>query len=65
MKFLSFYSPFTEKVPLAGGTFSIVHYGEYPSGQWDLVMKFQFLVKSCKNCTYDPPQTRLLGILQN
>ena len=56
---------YRKRYPLRGGTFSIVHYGEYPSGQWDLVMNFQFLVKSCKNCTYDQPQTWLLGILQN
>ena len=58
--------PFHRKrYPLAGGTSSIVHYRDYPSGQWDLVMKFQFHVISCKNSTYDSSQTRLLGILQN
>ena len=28
-------------------------------------MKSQFLVISCKNSTYDSPQTRLLGILKD
>ena len=42
--FLVPLSTFTlKKVLLSGGTSSIVHYREYPSGQRDLVMKFQFL----------------------
>ena len=56
---------YRKRHPLAGGTSSIVHYGEYPSGQWDLVMKFQFLAISCKNSTFDSPQTLLLDLLQN
>ena len=49
--FLVPLSTFTPKqVLLSGGTSSIVHDGEYPSGQRDLVIKFQFLdgPLSCK-----------------
>ena len=34
---------YSKKVLISGGTSSVVHYREYPSGQRDLVMKFQFL----------------------
>ena len=39
----AFIHLYSKKVLLSGGTSSIVHYREYPSGQRDLVMKFQFL----------------------
>ena len=39
----AFIHLYSKKVLLSGGTSSIVHYREYPSGKRDLVMKFQFL----------------------